>query len=391
LSDPIEHEITPSAAGSAVETVEGATAAVRAVPRNKWKTGSAQITRALVAIVVALIVGGIVILLLGRNPLTFYADIFRAGVLRNGWQDSITRMSVLMLMGMGYVVAFRGGIWNIGGDGQFLLSAALVAGAGPPLFSVMPMGWALVILSLIGIFVGGSWTVLPAYLRASYGLNEIITSVMMSFIGIYIANILIKGPFRSEKTTVPQTDVMPFDKLLPKIPGTTIPVSIFVALAAVVGMYYVMTRTSVGLRLTVMGANARAALHAGLKVKRLIMGAFFASGAFIGLGASMEILGVWGYMRADWNPKFGLTLFALVFLARLNALAVIPLTGFFAVLTMGGHTASRNADLPNDFMLLLMGLILLFMTLSELISIGKAGRQVLGRRIVQALRFGREQ
>jgi ABC-type uncharacterized transport system permease subunit len=72
-------------------------------------------------------------------------------------------------------------------------------------------------------------------------------------------------------------------------------------------------------------------------------------------------------------------------------LAVIPLTGFFAVLTMGGHTASRNADLPNDFMLLLMGLILLFMTLSELISIGKAGRQVLGRRIVQALRFGREQ
>ena len=374
-----------------METVEGATAAVRAVPRNKWKTGSAQITRALVAIVVALIVGGIVILLLGRNPLTFYADIFRAGVLRNGWQDSITRMSVLMLMGMGYVVAFRGGIWNIGGDGQFLLSAALVAGAGPPLFSVMPMGWALIILSLIGIFVGGSWTVLPAYLRASYGLNEIITSVMMSFIGIYIANILIKGPFRSEKTTVPQTDVMPFDKLLPKIPGTTIPVGIFVALAAVVGMYYVMTRTSVGLRLTVMGANARAALHAGLKVKRLIMGAFFASGAFIGLGASMEILGVWGYMRADWNPKFGLTLFALVFLARLNALAVIPLTGFFAVLTMGGHTASRNADLPNDFMLLLMGLILLFMTLSELISMGKAGRQVLGRRIVQALRFGREQ
>jgi ABC-type uncharacterized transport system permease subunit len=252
------------------------------------------------------------------------------------------------------------------------------------------MGWALIILSLIGIVVGGSWTVLPAYLRASYGLNEIITSVMMSFIGIYLANILIKGPFRSQETTVPQTDVMPFDKLLPKIPGTTIPVGIFVALAAVIGMHYVMTRTSIGLRLTVMGANTRAALHAGLKVKRLIMGAFFASGAFIGLGAAMEILGVWGYMRADWNPKYGLTLFALVFLARLNALAVIPLTGLFAVLTIGGHAASRNADLPNDFMLLLVGLILLFMTLAELIAIGKGGRRALGQRIVQALRFGRE-
>lgn len=363
---------------------------VRTVARSSWKRGSGQVTRAIIAIVVALIVGGIILLLLGRNPLTFYADIFRAGVLNGGWQDSITRMSVLLLMGMGYVVAFRGGIWNIGGDGQFLLSAALIAGIGPALFAVMPQGWALIILALVGIVVGGSWTIVPSYLRASYGLNEIITSVMMSFLGIYLANILIKGPFRSEETTVPQTDVMPFDKMLPKIPGTTIPVGIFVSLAAVVGLHYVMTRTSIGLRLTVMGANARAALHAGLKVRRLIMAAFFASGAFIGLGAAMEILGVWGYMRADWNPKYGLTLFALVFLARLNALAVIPLTALFAVLTIGGHAASRNAELPNDFMLLLVGLILLFMTLSELISIGKGGRRVLGQRIVQALRFGRE-
>ena len=390
MSDPIDREITPGVTGSPVEIVEAAEATARAVPEDKWKTGSAQVIRAILAIVVAFLVGAAVILLLGRNPLTFYADIFRAGVLHAGWEDSVTRMSVLLLMGMGYVVAFRGGIWNIGGDGQFLLSAAIIAGAGPPLLSALPMGFALIILSLIGVVVGGSWTVLPAYLRASYGLNEIITTVMMSFIGVYIANIFIKGPFRSEQTTVPQTNVMPFEKLLPKIPGTTIPIGIFVALAAVVGLHYVMTQTSIGLRLTVMGANTRAALHAGLKVKRLILGAFFASGAFIGLGAAMEILGVWGYMRADWNPKYGLTLFAMVFLARLNALAVIPLTGMFAVLTIGGHAASRNADLPNDFMLLLVGLILLFMTLAELITVGKAGRRLLGQRIVQALRFGRE-
>jgi general nucleoside transport system permease protein len=366
------------------------TPSLRDLPHSKWKTGSAQVARAIAAIVVAFIVGALVILLLRRNPLAFYADIFSAGVLHSGWQDSVTRLSVLLLMGMGYVVAFRGGIWNIGGDGQFLLSAALIAGIGPPLFAAVPTAVGLIILSLIGVVVGGSWTLVPAYLRSSYGLNEIITSVMMSFIGIYLANILIKGVFRSQQTSVPQTNVVPLDKLLPKIPGTTIPVGIFVALAAVVGVYYIMTRTSIGLRLTVMGANARAALHAGLKVKRLILGAFFASGAFIGLGAAMEIMGVWGYMRADWNPKYGLTLFALVFLARLNALAVIPLAGLYAVLEIGGHTASRNADLPNDFMLLLVGLILLFMTLAELLAMGKARRRILGQRIVQALRFGRE-
>jgi ABC-type uncharacterized transport system permease subunit len=390
LSDPIEGEPTGGPAAGSAETMGGADPTLRAMSPGKWKKGSGQVTRAILAIVVALVVGGIVILLLGRNPLEFYADIFRAGVLNRGWQDSITRMAVLLLMGMGYIVAFRGGIWNIGGDGQFLLAAALIAGVGPTIVAVMPLGWALIVLSLIGLVVGGSWTIVPSYLRATYGLNEIITTVMMSFIGIYLANMLIKGPFRSEKTTVPQSEVMPFDKLLPKIPGTIIPISIFVALAAVIAVHYVMTRTAVGLRLTVMGANARAAMHAGLKVRRLVMGAFFASGALIGLGAAMEILGVWGYMRADWNPMYGLTLFALVFLARLNALAVIPLTGFFAVLTIGGHTASRNADLPNDFMLLLMGLILLFMTLAELIDIGKEGRRALWQRGVRTLKFGRE-
>lgn len=387
MSNPAEGGLGPAPASDPTEASTGAEGAPLAVPRS---SGSSQVIRALIAIVVALVVGAIVILLLGRDPLAFYADIFRAGVLNKGWEDSVTRMAVLLLMGMGFIVAFRAGIWNIGGDGQFLLSAAIIAGVGPTLVGVMPLGWALLILSLVGILVGGSWTILPSYLKATYGLNEIITSVMMSFIGIYLANILIKGPFRSEKTTVPQSDVMPFDKLLPKIPGTIIPISIFVALAAVIGVHYLMTRTAMGLRLTIMGANPRAAMHAGLRVKRLIMGAFFASGAFIGLGAAMEILGVWGYMRADWNPMYGLTLFALVFLARLNALAVIPLTGFFAVLTIGGHTASRNADLPNDFMLLLMGLILLFMTLAEIIDLGRSGRRALWQRGVRAVKPGRE-
>lgn len=386
MSDLAKSEVTVGTSIPGSETAAQPETVTTPMPRSAWKRGRSPVIRAVVAILVALLVGGIVILILGRNPLAFYADIFRAGILNGGWQDSVTRMAVLLLMGMGLIVAFRGGIWNIGGDGQFLLSAALIAGVGPALVTVMPLAPTLIVLSLMGLLIGGTWTIVPSYLRATYGLNEIVTTVMMSFIGIYLANILIKGPFRSQKTNVPQSDVMPFDKLLPKIPGTVIPISIFVALAAVILVHYVMTRTAVGLRLTVMGANARAAMHAGLKVKRLIMVAFFASGAFIGLGAAMEILGVWGYMRADWNPMYGLTLFALVFLARLNALAVIPLTGFFAVLTIGGHRASRNADLPNDFMLLLMGLILLLMTLAELIQMGKAGR----RALWQTLKGGRQ-
>jgi simple sugar transport system permease protein len=112
----------------------------------------------------------------------------------------------------------------------------------------------------------------------------------------------------------------------------------------------------------------------GIDVRRLTIVAFMVSGAFMGLAAAVEILGVWGYVRADWNPNFGLTLFALVFLARLNALACIPLVGFYAVISIGGHYAARRAGLPDDFMLMVVGLIFLFMALTEYVAARRARR-----------------
>ena len=128
------------------------------------------------------------------------------------------------------------------------------------------------------------------------------------------------------------------------------------------------TRTSFGTRLDVLGANPRAAVHMGIDVPRLIVVAFLVSGGLIGLAARVDIVGVFGYMRADWNPAYGLKVVPLVFLARLNVLAVIPLAAFFGVLSIGGDYATRRADLPSDFMLLFMGLMLLFMVVTQYLS-----------------------
>jgi len=130
-------------------------------------------------------------------------------------------------------------------------------------------------------------------------------------------------------------------------------------------VHYMQTRTGYGLRLRILGANPRAAVHAGINVKRDIMTSFALSGGLIGLAAAVEVLGVWGYVRADWNPAFGMTLFAIVFLAGLNVMVVIPFVFFFAVIQIGGHEAARQSGLPNDFLLLLVGLILFFMVLTE--------------------------
>jgi ABC-type uncharacterized transport system permease subunit len=292
---------------------------------------------------------------------------------------------------MGYIVAFRAGIWNIGGDGQFLLAAAVVAGLSPGIMGSMSRPGGLIVLGLIGFVVGGVWTILPAYLKAWYGLNEIVTSVMMSFVGINLANLLIKSVWRSAQTSAPQTEAVPLSELLPRLGGTTIHVGIIVAAVAVVVVWYFLTYTAVGLRMTVLGANPRAALHAGLNVKRLTMVTFFVSGALVGLAAAVEILGVWGYMRADWNPQFGLALFALVFLARLSPVAVVPLAAFYAILEIGGHEAARRASLDYDFVLLLIGLILLFMAVSQYLRLSPERRSRLGRGATGIFRLRREQ
>jgi simple sugar transport system permease protein len=347
--------------------------------------------RALGPVVAALIVGALVLVALGRDPVAFYGEMFRAGLVSSaGWQGMITRLAPFLLIGMGYILAFRAGIWNIGGDGQFLLAAAVVAGAGPVIMSSMPRPIGLVLLGLVGFLVGGAWTLVPAYLKAWFGVNEIITSVMMSFVGINLANLLIKGPFRGADVSVPQTDSVPLKELLPHLGGTSIHVGIIVAVVAVAAVWYVLDHTSVGLRLTVLGANPRAALHAGMNVKRMIITTFFASGALVGLAAAIEILGVWGYMRADWNPKFGLALFALVFLARLSPLATVPLAAFYAVLEIGGHEAARQTALDYDFITMLIGLILLFMAVSQYVRTSSLQRKGLWRRALSHVRLRNE-
>jgi simple sugar transport system permease protein len=302
---------------------------------RRTKAASLRSLWALGPILAALVVGAAILAVLGRNPLAFYGDLFRAGLFsESGWQAMLTRMAPLLLISPGYIVAFRAGIWNIGGDGQFLLAGA---------------------------------------------------------VGVNLASLLIKEGWRSETTMVPQTASVPLSDLLPRLGGTTIHIGIVVAVVAIVISWYVLNRTAAGLRLTVLGANPRAALHAGIKIRRLIVTTFFFSGALIGLAAAVEILGEWGYMRAGWNPEFGLALFALVFLARLSPVAVVPFAGFYAVLEIGGHEAARKVSLDYDFVLILIALVLLFMAVTRYLDLLPERRSRLMRsNISDLLRPGKE-
>ena len=350
---------------TAADVREAAVAAPAERRPRQLGLGAEFLLRSVLPLVLAVGAGAIVLAAIGVDPIAYYRDIYSGGIELSAWEDSVMRMAPLLLMAVGLIVVFRAGIWNLGMDGQFLLAGALVSGLAPQLEHHVPNALNLVVMFVLAGAVGAAWTIVPAVLKARYEMNEIITTLMMTFIGINLAQILVKGPFQDPATTTPQTRSLDFRALLPTIPGTRIHVGILVAVFAAVVVWFLMSRTSFGLRLQVLGASVRAARHMGLDVPRLVVGSFLISGMFVGMAAAAEILGIWGYQRADYNPAFGLWIVPLVFLARLHPIGVIPYVFLLSVVSIGGDYAAENAGLTPRFTLLLVGLTLLFMALTE--------------------------
>jgi general nucleoside transport system permease protein len=326
----------------------------------------AAVLRVALPILLAFAAGAVILLALGKNPIDYYIFVFRRGLFTwPGLQETITRSAPLLLIAAGLIVAFRAGIWNLGVDGQFLLAAVVCSAVAPWLIGFLP-GWlALAVSFAVAAGVGASWSLIPALLKARYGVNEIITTLMMSFLGISLANVLIKLIFRDPTTTVPQTPTLPVPFRLPRLFDTTIHLGFVIALVAILLVHFTIARTSLGLKLRIVGANPRAAVHAGLPMSALTFATFALSAALIGMGGAVEILGVHGTVRADWNPAYGLLVIPLVFLARFNGLGSILFVLFFAALQIGGESAARRLGVPHYYVLLLVSLVLLFLAIVE--------------------------
>lgn len=324
---------------------------------------------ALVPVLLALVLSGGVLLLLGADPFEYFAYVARRGLLTwSGLQETITRMAPLLLLGAGLILAFRAGLWNLGLDGQFLLGAVAAGAAAPPLAEALPVPLALAASAVAGMAAAALWSVVPAVLKAWHGVNEIITTLMMSFLGVSLANALVKLVFLDPATTVPQTRTLAVADRLPPLPGTTISSGVLVGLAAIVAAHLVMTRTGFGLKLRIVGANPRAATHAGLPVPVLTVIVFAVSAALAGLAGAVEILGVYGNVRADWNPAFGLAVIPLVFLARLNGFATIVFVLFFSALQIGAESAARRLGVPHYFSLVMVAALLIMLALVEYLT-----------------------
>jgi simple sugar transport system permease protein len=317
-------------------------------------------------ILVALALSGAILAVLGVDAIAYYAYVGKRAL--GSWlglQATLTRMAPLLCLAASLIVAFRAGLWNLGVDGQFLLGAVFVGAVAEPLSTVVPVWATLLLAAGLAVAAGALWALVPALLKAYQGVNEIITTLMMTFLGLSLANVLVKLLFLDPATTVPQTRTLAVADRLPPLPGSTISSGLLAGLAVVILVHIVMTRTAFGLRLRIVGANPRAAVHAGLSVPLLTVAVFAISGGLAGLAGAVEILGVQGNVRADWNPAYGLAVIPLVFLARFNGFAAILFVFLFSALQIGGESAARRLGVPHFFTLVVIAILLLTLALAE--------------------------
>ena len=324
----------------------------------------------LMALLAALLVGAVLLALLGVNPLTAYGAMV-AGVFGTtfGFTQSIVKATPLLLVGLGICIAFRASVINIGGEGQIILGA-LFSTWFALTFRTLP-GWILLPLTLIMGFVGGSlWGFIPGILKARLGVNEILSTVMLNVIALQLMNFLIRGILIdpagvSAGTYLAQSERLPEQVWLPRIPQTYLHAGAILAVALAIIVYIFLWRTTIGYRIRAVGLNPDASRYAGISVPFYQALSLTLAGGFAGLAGAVEILGVHHRLLDGITSGYGFTGIVAALFGGLHPLGLIPASWLFGALLVGADMMQRAVQVPSALITVLLGVIVLFVVGSQ--------------------------
>ena len=283
-----------------------------------------------------------------------YDPLSALGALWNGsfgsWyvftSATLVRAVPLIVIALGFALALRGGVLNIGAEGQFYAGATAAAWAGASLH-----GWpALVAIPLVmavAAAAGLLWAVVPVALRLRFGVLEVISTLLLNFVAEALVSLMVQGPLQEPSHIYPQSAPIVEAARLPLLGDTRLHAGIVVAVVLAVLLHYVFTRTLWGFRLLAAGSGPRAAAVSGrVRVVRLTAIALLASGAMAGLAGGIEIQGVSYSLYQNLSPGYGFTAVAVALLARLNPAWIIATGVLFGALEAGGGAMQRDAGVP---------------------------------------------
>lgn len=320
------------------------------------------------AIAVAALLFSVFLLALGRSPVQFLGLIW-AGGFGSGFsiQNTLQRAAPLILTGLAFAIPARIGLTLIGAEGALVLGGFAAAAVAIPLVSG---GWipalGLPVMAAMAMAVGAAWIGLVGWLRHYRGVNETISSLLLTYIAIAIMYFFVEGPLR-DPASANKPSTMPIGDAygVGAIPGTSVHWGLVAGLVLAVALHVLMMRTTFGFAARITGGNVRAAQAQGLPVGMLVVGCCAIAGACAGLAGFYEVAAVHGQANASLVAGYGFTGILVAFLARQNALAVVPVAILFGAIEASGGLIQRRMDLPDATILVLKGTIFVVLLASE--------------------------
>jgi general nucleoside transport system permease protein len=339
----------------------------KALPRTR-PTAAFTFAVTVGAVVVALIITGVLFAVFGVNPFAAYSEILQKTLFNlRGFTEVIRRMIPLLLCGVGIALALKARFWNIGAEGQLLAGAA--AAAGFALFVPLPGVLMIPAMFLAGFIAGGLWGFLPAILKVRLGVNEIITTLMMNYIALYVVRWLINGPWKgSGARGFPETDKFARDYYLPTLATTRLHYpTLILGILLTLFIFFMLRRMKLGFDIRVMGESPDAARYAGINFFSTTMFLVLLSAGAAGIAGVGEVAGI---HRKLLDPNsislgYGYTGMIVALLARGNPLGTIPAALFLGLVFASGDVMKAGLGLPTQMVDVINGLVLLCIICAE--------------------------
>lgn len=327
------------------------------------------------AIVLAVLVGGVLIAIIGVNPFEAYWALLRGMF---GSPDriagSIARSVPFLGSALALAFAFRAGLFNIGAEGQLLVGGVTAAWVGTWAFmSDTPGVVAIPIILLAGMIGGAFWGYIPGVLRAKTGAHEVISTIMLNSIALFYIRWMVNSRdpviLRDLDSTVPRTEPISPTAKLPELVDSNpnLHMGLFVLLVACVVIWFILKRTVLGFEVRTVGVNPHAAHYAGIGVNRIIIVAMAVSGSMAGLAAASEVSGTNGFFQPGTFAFIGFDGIAIALLARANPIAIIPASLLWGSMLAGAPLMQQEAEVSVDVVRIILSLVLLFVAADAIV------------------------
>jgi ABC-type uncharacterized transport system permease subunit len=321
------------------------------------------------AVFLTMIVGTVIFSLMGYEGLGAVREIFLTPLTNSyKWQDLGVKAAPLIIIGVGLSIAYRANVWNIGAEGQYVMGGLAATGVALATYSLTGW-WILPLMILAGVAGGALYASVPALLRTRLGVNEILTSLMLTYASVQLIYYLVRAPWKDPMGMgQPQTRIFAEAARLPFIiPGTIVhlgvPIAIIVALVA----WFIMSRSVFGYQMKVVGAAPHAARYGGFSEHKTIWLALLVSGALAGLAGALEVAGPFQRMSPAFPTNYGFTAIIVAFLGRLNPLGVVFAGIVLAITFVGGEVAQTTMRLPNAATGLFQSMMLFFLLAGDIL------------------------